>query len=84
MSRFRSVNRVELLFPTHFGMIHRIKRIEQLPVDYDELPFLHERTDLIDHNERLQISDKVYLTIERPDFQEYYEISCLREGCAHE
>lgn len=78
MPRLRAVNTIDLLFPGDFNTVHKIRRLRELPPDYDELPFLHERTDKINSTGRLEIQDTIILVIERPGFQDYYEIYAIK------
>lgn len=78
MPRLRAVNTIDLLFPGDYSTTHKIRRLRELPSDYDELPFLHERTDKINPTGRMEIHDTIILVIERPGFQDYYEICAVK------
>lgn len=78
MPIFKAVNKIDLLFPGDFNTVHKIRRLRELPEDYDELPFLHERTDKMEPTGRLEIQDTIILVIERPGFHDYYEICAIK------
>jgi hypothetical protein len=78
MPVFRAANQVDLLFPSREDHVHHIRKLEKLPGDYDELPYLHQRTDLIKVTGRLEVQDRVVLVVDRAGWQDVYEICCLR------
>lgn len=78
MPSFRAVNQVELLFPTSTGIVHRVRKIDELPEDYLGLPLLQDRKDKMKATGRLEVQDTVYLVIERPGFEEFYCIKAVQ------
>lgn len=75
MCRFKAVNILTLLLPGGDGTINIIKKLDTLPPDFDDLPWIHERSDK-KYSGHLEIRDTVILLIEMAGFQEIYQISC--------
>lgn len=78
MPTFRAANQVDLLFPSREDQVHHIRKLEKLPEDYADLPYLHQRTDLVKVTGRLEVQDRVVLVVDRAGWQDIYEVSCLR------
>ncbi len=66
------------MFPAREDQIHKIRKLESLPEGYDDLPYLHQRTDLVRVTGRLEVQDRVILVVDRAGWQDVYEICCVR------
>lgn len=78
MPTFRAINKVDLLLPGSLGVVYKIRKLKELPDDYEDLEYLHERTDLTKATGHLEIQDKVILVIDRAGWQDIYEVCCVR------
>jgi len=78
MPVFRAANQIDLLFPAREDQVHQIRKLGKLPDDYDDLPYLHQRTDRVRVTGRLEVQDRVILVVDRAGWQDIYEICCLR------
>lgn len=52
MSRLRARNDIDLLLPHDPGVVFKIRRIHELPDDYEALEYLQERTDQMNPKRR--------------------------------
>ena len=77
MSRLRARNDIDLLLPHDPKVVFKIRRIHQLPEDYEALEYLQERTDQMNPTGRLEVRDTVYLAVDRAGYQEYYELCAV-------
>lgn len=75
MPVFKAVNILTLLLPGGDGTINIIRKLDTLPPDFDDLPWIHGRSDK-KYSGHLEIRDTVILLIEMAGFQEIYQISC--------
>lgn len=74
MPRFKAVNILILLLPGQEG-INKVRRLDTIPPDFDDLPWIHERTDK-KYSGYLEVQDTVILMIEMAGYHEIYEINC--------
>lgn len=76
MPRFKAVNKLGLLLPIREEDLHKVRKLEITPPDFQDLPMIQERTDK-KYTGHLEVHDTVILMVELAGFQDFYEISCL-------
>lgn len=75
MPVFKAVNILTLLLPKQEGGINIIRKLDSIPPDFDDLPWIHKRTDK-KYTGYLEDQDTVILMIEMAGQHEIYEITC--------
>ncbi len=79
MPIFKAVNILTLLLPGQEGEINKVRKLDTIPPDFDDLPWIHKRTDK-KYTGYLDTQDTVILMIEMADHLKIYEITCEKDG----
>jgi hypothetical protein len=79
MCRFKAVNILTLLLPNQEGRINKVRKLDTIPPDFDDLPWIHKRADR-KYTGHLEVQDTVILMIEMAGYHEVYEITCEDDG----
>lgn len=79
MPRFKAVNILTLILPINREGMNRIRKLDMIPPDFDDLPLIQERTDK-KYTGYLEAHDTVILMIEVQGHREIYEVTCEGDG----
>lgn len=78
MPVFKAVNILTLLLPDQDGETNTVRKLDCIPPDFIDLPWIHRRTDK-KYSGHLEDQDTVILMIEIADQHEVYEITCKKD-----